>query len=203
MERLKSTNGGFQGENPDQFLASNFKNAGMEELLGIRESLMNESLNHSKHLKTFVKENFASCISNMDTIGEVAARLHASSVEGGVGVHGATPAKVAEELKRVRLISEDAFLGLIKRYKLSQNLDGVLQLLGKYDSLVILPSMVRSSVEARDFEAVVTLYQRAMHLVKVESADSGEVHTIWNRLQAEVFKVCQERKSCEVEIFKY
>ena len=43
----------------------------MGELLAVNEDLMNESLNHRDHLKRFVKENFQSCINNMDTIREV------------------------------------------------------------------------------------------------------------------------------------
>ena len=159
------------------------------ELLAVKEDLMNESLNHRDHLKRFVKENFQSCINNMDTIREVSMRLQAASLEGGVGVHGATPAKVLEELKMTDSVAQGSFSGLIKRFSLSQNLDSVLQLLGKYDSLVILPSMVRSSIEARDFEAVVMLYQKAMGLVRRDSISTGDIQTIWKRLQSEVFKV--------------
>lgn len=164
---------------------------------------MKESLNHRDHLKKFVKENFQSCINNMDTIREVATRLRAASLEGGVGVHGATPAKVLEELHNLDYQAENNFSGLIKRYNLSQNLDSVLQLLGKYDSLVILPSMVRSSVEGRDFEAVVTLYQKAMNLVEKESLDTGEVQTIWKRLQVEVSKVCYISRRINAHCLKF
>lgn len=163
---------------------------GMDELLTVREDLMKESLRHKEHLKGFVKENFQSCINNMDTIREVSTRLRAASLEGGDGVHGATPAKVAEELRNTNSFAQNSFSGLIKRYNISQNLDSVLQLLGKYDSLVILPSMVRSSVDARDFEAVISLYQRAMGLIEKESIYTGDIKTIWKRLQDEVFKVC-------------
>lgn len=187
--RGNAVKGKYQDENPTAFIQKNVTNMDMEELLAVREDLMTESLNHREHLKRFVKENFQSCISNMDTIREVSTRLQAASFEGGVGAHGATPVKVSEELRNTDAVAQNSFSGLIKRFRLSQNLDNVLQLLGKYDSLVILPSMVRSSVDARDFEAVVTLYQRAMSLVQKESFNTGEVQTIWKRLQSEVFKV--------------
>lgn len=161
----------------------------MGELVAVREDLMNESLNHRDHLKRFVKENFQSCINNMDTIREVSMRLQAATLEGGAGAHGATPAKVLEELRMTDLMAQDSFSGLIKRFSLSQNLDSVLQLLGKYDSLVILPSMVRSSIEERDFESVVMLYQKAMSLVHKDSVMNGDIQTIWKKLQSEVFKV--------------
>lgn len=181
----------FEGQNPHAFIRERFQNANIQDLVAARETLSKESLSHSKQLKKFVKDNFESCISNMDTIGEVAMRLHAASLEGGEGAHGATPAKVAEELHHVESVAEKSFSGLIKRYKLGQNLDSVLQLLGKYDSLVILPSMVREAIDSKDFEGVISLYQRAMNLVEMESGTTEEVHTIWNRLQTEVDKAME------------
>ncbi|KAI8100821.1 hypothetical protein M9434_005206 [Picochlorum sp. BPE23] len=181
----------FEGQNPHAFIRERFQNADVKDLVAARETLSKESMSHSKQLKKFVKDNFESCISNMDTIGEVAMRLHAASLEGGEGAHGATPAKVAEELHHVESVAEKSFSGLIKRYKLGQNLDSVLQLLGKYDSLVILPSMVRECIDSKDFEGVISLYQRAMNLVEMESGTTEEVHTIWNRLQTEVHKAME------------
>ena len=180
----------FVGGNENQFVSGKFRQATMEELLKAREYLDNEASSHSKRLKKFVKDNFESCIRSKDTISEVARRMHAAEAEDGLGAHGATPGKVEQELGHVSSSADSIFSELIARHNHSENLERVLLLLGKYDSLVLLPSMVRKAVDARDFEQVVILYQQAMKLVNVEAQELNEVRTIWKRLNTEVCRVC-------------
>jgi len=179
----------FVGGNENQFVSGKFRQATMAELLKAREHLDSEASSHSIRLKKFVKDNFESCIRSKDTISEVARRLHAAEAEGGLGAHGATPGKVEQELNHVSASADSIFSELITRHNHSENLEKVLLLLGKYDSLVLLPSMVRKAVDARDFEQVVNLYQQAMKLVNVEAQELNEVKTIWKRLNTEVGRV--------------
>ena len=192
MKSLRKLVQGFNGGNPHRFVHGILKDADIAEVLRLKEYLNGEAENHAGQLKQFVKENFESCIRSKDTILEVADRLRAAEAEAGVGAHGATPAKVQEELNCADLAAQKVFSDVIKRYEVSQNLENVLLLLGKYDSLVLLPSMVRAAVESRDFETVVLLYSRAVKLVTLESQGAGEVQTIWQRLKFEVHRVCNK-----------
>lgn len=177
------------GEDPDAFIAGKFQNATIDDLLIVREHLASQVAGHAQQLKAYVKENFESCIRSSDTISEVAARLHAAEAEDGMGVHGATPEKVQEELEMAEWKARSIFAELLRRHRMSQNLDNVLLLLGRYDSLVLLPSMLRTAVEARDFDSLISLYQQAMKTVNIESKMVGEVQAIWERLKEEVHRV--------------
>jgi len=169
-------------------LASLYQGVSWDDLVQDFELLRSDFTESADQMKSLIKEHFQHFIVIQDATNDILTRMTALGMEGDkLGVHGATATDVQDSITRSIQLSKDVFDSMLQRNERKQNVSQMLNALGRYDSLVTLPSQIRESAESEDFEMVIQLYRKAGSFVDgARSVEDPSAKQMWDKLRMEV-----------------